>query len=118
MSEGVIQDPIYNPIGKGYGFLIEECTGHHFLYIKDKRSQYLPHGTPVTFDKLVRTVQVTDIQKMSHDVELELAVITGLNKKCLKENGFVVALLPCIKKTDWEGKTQIEWELMSEGEYY
>ena len=49
MSTGIITDPRFNAAEKDFGILIENGTGHHYLYIKDEFSQDLPQGTIVEF---------------------------------------------------------------------
>ena len=121
MPQGSITDPIFNKVGKDYGVLIENCSGHHYLYLKDKTSQFYPHGTPVVFQTFhlnLDLMKYEDEKKIMQKREngeapnyvVDLAIITGIDDNCLPENGFVNAIIPCIENAKWDGKTDIDTE--------
>ncbi len=80
MPNGKVLDPRINIIEgphpesgfKDFGFLTESDTGHIVIYVKDKRSRALGHGSPVEYQQVK-----LDLEIKGQPVTLELAFITG-----------------------------------------
>lgn len=79
MPKGKVLDPRINVIDgqhpesgfKDFGFLTESETGHVVMYVKDKNSKGLSHGSPVEYQQVKLELNVK-----GQPVTLDLAFIT------------------------------------------
>ncbi len=79
MPKGKVLDPRINIIEgqhpesgfKDFGFLTESDTGHIVMYVKDKNSKSLSHGSPVEYQQVK-----LDLEIKGQPVTIEMAFIT------------------------------------------
>jgi hypothetical protein len=99
MLAGNIIDPRFNSSEKDFGILVERNTGHHYLYIKDQCSQYLPQGTQVEFRLTVRNIDFETTHGSLQGTKIDFAVITDYDLGILPQFGHPKSMLKFIAET-------------------